>query len=231
MSKQQVHRVRPVVEGLEERVNPDVTSGLNNGILTILGTSGPDRVFVSITQGQVAVTHNGTTGPGDFFNATQVKRIVFLGMGGNDLFINRTHIAATAIGGNGNDTFVAGSGKDHLFGGGGNNVLIGFPANKIVAGKGFNVIRRNVILSGGTSRSANGTNGLLGNNVLSNSGNPTAGTVQTTAPTATTTTTAPSTSNTSGTTGGTTASPPSSTTTPSNGASPALTPVDTGLGH
>jgi RTX calcium-binding nonapeptide repeat (4 copies) len=229
MNKQQQHRVRPTVEGLEERVTPDVTDGLNNGVLTILGTSGSDRVFVTTARGQIIVTHDGTSGPQDAFNASQVKRVVFVGMGGNDLFMNRTNVSATAIGGSGNDTFVAGTGKDHLFGGGGNNVLIGFPQTKIVAGKGFNVIRRNVILSRPTN-TGNGslTSGLSGANTLNGllGSSSTGGTPAATTPSAATPTTPPG--STGGTTGGTTTSPPSSTTTASTGASPALTPVDTG---
>jgi hypothetical protein len=216
MTRQHDHSFRPRVEGLEERDTPNATVGLDGGILTILGTDGPDRVTISRSAGQVFVTQFRSPSDQTGFDATQVQRIVFRGFSGNDRFINRTHLNATALGDGGNDTLVSGTGTDRLFGGPGKNVLIGYPQTMIEGGGGFNVIRRRVILtpvkvpgavSNANSLLSSGAANLISSGLALNSGGSGAGVGPTSAPEITT---APP----SGTTPTTTPLPTGGTTSP-----------------
>ncbi len=63
------------------------------------------------------------------FLVSEVSAIFFVGLGGNDLFHNRSSVNSFAFGGKGNDRLIGGSGNDRLIGNGGNDFLFGGAAN------------------------------------------------------------------------------------------------------
>jgi Ca2+-binding RTX toxin-like protein len=140
------------VERLEDRqvLSGGITSAA--GIVTIEGTSGADVAHV-VQHGNKIVIDLTTPGEATVvrtFKRSQVRRVVFQGVDGNDTFVNRSTVKATAIGGNGSDFFQAGKSGDILIGGAGKNTLIGGSgpdrlvggpsADVIIAGKGRAVI-------------------------------------------------------------------------------------------
>jgi hypothetical protein len=152
------------VEALEERLALAPQVLLQAGTLLLEGTPQADTAAVRFARGRVVVT---ATSAGDAsavsraFPVSRVKRAVFVGGAGNDLFMNGTSVPSSAFGGPGNDLLVGGSGpdlldggagNDQLFGGGGNDTLTGGAGDDLlVAGRG------NVGLYGGP-----GTNVLVG---------------------------------------------------------------------
>jgi hypothetical protein len=131
------HSFTPQLEDLEVRCVPAVISG---GELVILHSSGNDSAIVSnvrigyFTFLKVQETIDGAIQPAQFFNASQVSRIVYLGGAGDDYFQNLTSVRAAVYGGAGDDALYGGGnadildggdGKDVLHGGGGNDSLYG----------------------------------------------------------------------------------------------------------
>jgi hypothetical protein len=114
-----------------------VPAAVQNGVLTVGGTSGDDTVFIALAPfgpglASASVTLNGA-GLGTFAG---VSRVVAFGGAGNDTIrvSARALIPAELYGGDGNDTLqggpganilVGGAGDDTLIGGGGRNLLIG----------------------------------------------------------------------------------------------------------
>ena len=138
------------IENLEYRRMMDTTLTAS-GILRIEGTSGNDSVSVSwvgktaSTSGhaEIQVVENGTTTD---FSSTQVRRISFAGLAGNDL-ITLGHVAVPSYlnGGDGDDslsasqgdvsdTLIGGDGDDYLFGGAGNDTLDGGNGGDVMMG-------------------------------------------------------------------------------------------------
>jgi Ca2+-binding RTX toxin-like protein len=95
---------------------------LQDGQLNIEGTVGSDAVFVNQSATQVTVRFNGLDSA---FAASAVSRIRFVGLFGNDLFVNTTALPSTGLGGDGNDRLVGGSGLDTFDGGPGVDILNG----------------------------------------------------------------------------------------------------------
>ena len=104
------------------------------GLLTITGTSHPDRIWLTLNNGSLTVhevtrtsstttTHHNTS-----FTASAVKSILVNAGDGNDavsLFtFGNFSVPSTVNGGNGNDILVGGRGADHLNGDAGDDILI-----------------------------------------------------------------------------------------------------------
>jgi hypothetical protein len=130
------HR-RLQVEPLEDRSLPSsgITSTLQNGVLTIVGTDAADTIV--IRQTPQGVTVNGQR---SFAN---VARVVVDGRGGNDrIYVDtsgitgtgRAPISAYLIGGPGNDLLVGGDGNDTLIGGDGADSIYGAGGNDYIEG-------------------------------------------------------------------------------------------------
>ncbi|MCS7023011.1 MAG: CAP domain-containing protein [Gemmataceae bacterium] len=120
------------LECLEGRDCPAVAVNFFNGILTVLGTEGPDTIVVSQEGGTVRVA-------GQSFAAAAVRRIVVSAGAGDDLVRNDTALPATIYGGLGNDRLWGGSGSDVLFGGHGNDYLDGRQGiDRLIGGAGTN---------------------------------------------------------------------------------------------
>ncbi len=107
---------------LEDRTLPAVSVSYINGILTVQGDAGDDRIGITQSGGQVVVTNTGQA-----FNAAGVRALTVDGGDGNDYISIDASVAVGALvfGGYGNDTLVGGGGDDQLFGGPGANTLTG----------------------------------------------------------------------------------------------------------
>jgi hypothetical protein len=175
-------RARLVLEAFEPRnllsSGPHLLSGAHE--LLITGTPGNDNVQVSTSSNHVVVNFDGKT---TSYKSSAIKKIVFNGGAGNDMFVNDTSIPSyakagagndTLIGGTGNDTLIAGSGNDVLIGGAGKNKLIGVKAGtahavSVSAKDTLNSIHTNDVLNGDEEliASLTGTSGASGFAVFS----------------------------------------------------------------
>lgn len=105
----------------------------STNILSITGDSSPDSAYVMNYAGnQVQVTGTGISA--QYFDASLITRIDFLGYGGDDHFENQTSLPSHAFGHAGNDYLSGGSGIDRLVGGQGNDELHGNQGNDILRG-------------------------------------------------------------------------------------------------
>ena len=68
------------------------------------------------------------------FAASEISRIFFVGLGGDDLFHNRSTVDSTAFGGTGSDQLLGGSGNDRLIGNSGDDYLFGGASNDTLIG-------------------------------------------------------------------------------------------------
>ncbi len=145
--------------------------------LTVTGTAGNDTVALTLTQGVLSVTRNGTT---NTYAAAGVLNITIDCLAGNDqVTVGAGVMAVTIQGGDGNDSirggdygdFIqAGSGDDSVWGNGGDDTLYGnFGNDSITAGAGNDSLMGgldNDTLDGGIGRDSlyggNGTDSLSG---------------------------------------------------------------------
>lgn len=99
------------------------------------GTERADSVTVVQRNETLTVSQSGF-GSRQFL-ASEVSRISFVGLGGDDLFHNRSSVNSSAYGGKGNDQLIGGSGNDRLIGNSGNDYIFGGAANDLLnAGAG-----------------------------------------------------------------------------------------------
>ncbi len=125
-------QLRPLLETLEDRclLTGTIVFDSATGFLTITGTDQGNRAYVRLVDGQLRATltnrADDTVLAERDVRPTLVRRIVFEGGDGDDLFINDTAIRCLANGGPGNDYLEGGDGNDKLLGGPGNDILIGF---------------------------------------------------------------------------------------------------------
>ena len=110
---------------------------LSGGVVTITGNASADKVDVSYQsiQQQVKITHKqGSATQTQTFSAAAVTRLEFVGLAGNDTFVNQTGIATRADGGVGDDQLTGGTGNDTLIGGEGNDKLFGKAGDDSLSG-------------------------------------------------------------------------------------------------
>lgn len=114
---------------------------LNNGVLSIYGTTSNDAAAVVNSGGQIVATLTQYRSDGSVrrqwqssFAPAEVIDLVFRGYSGDDLFGNQTGIGSTAYGGAGNDTFNGGTGRDVFFGEDGSDILRGSIGNDELRG-------------------------------------------------------------------------------------------------
>ena len=96
------------------------------------GTQGDDTAIIDQVGDKLTVTQTGF-GSRDFV-ASEISRIFFVGLGGDDLFHNRSTVSSTAFGGAGSDRLLGGSGNDRLIGNSGDDFLFGGAANDTLIG-------------------------------------------------------------------------------------------------
>ena len=129
---------RPVFDRLERRDVPSAvtpsTVNLTAGVLTVLGTPGPDAITISNVNGMMSVSDSGRVLRQ--YAAPNVAKIVVDAGFGNDTVLVRAGIAKPAFlyGGYGNDQLFGGAGNDQLYGGAGADALYGRGGNDQVFG-------------------------------------------------------------------------------------------------
>lgn len=123
------------IESLEIRVPLAVTPGITlvKGVLTINGSDGNDIAEVN-QPSKKFVTVALTGVDSKTYKASDVKSIVFNGLGGDDTFVNNTAIKSKAEGGAGEDTLRGGRSADDLRGGDDNDQLFGNLGDDYIAG-------------------------------------------------------------------------------------------------
>src|SRR5689334_564798 len=120
------------VEQLESRRL--LSASLSNGVLTVLGTSGDDRLTISRTVDDVAVNLNGTE---QRFKFNQVSLVlVDVGVGADEVILGKLPIKSQIKGGRGNDSLSGGANRDSLLGQGGDDYLFGGGGNDYLDGGG-----------------------------------------------------------------------------------------------
>ena len=127
---------------------------LVNGLLTVQGTNGDDRIALGLRAGQPGILEVdfGDDGSAEFsFERSEVAQIVVdAGNGGDAVRIDESNgvfadtIPTTINGGNGNDRLVGGAGAGTLNGGNGDDALFGGNGNeKLLGGNGNDTIDGN----------------------------------------------------------------------------------------
>jgi len=125
MKPKHKHSFRPQLENLEDRRLLDAGISFSAGVVTITGTDAADRAVVTQRRGNLTVMLSGGVSATRTFHRSEVKRIVFDGQAGDDVFVNLSSFRALALGGAGNDLLIGGRGNDILVGGAGDDTLIG----------------------------------------------------------------------------------------------------------
>lgn len=132
-SKRSPRQARPSLESFEPRnlLSAGPTLLPATGRLLIEGTSAADTVTVRAPAGQVQVEFDGRTFS---FPSRSVRDIVFAGLAGDDVFVNRTGVRSILNGGAGDDRLTGGSGDDVILGGAGNDDLVGGAGHDLLDG-------------------------------------------------------------------------------------------------
>lgn len=128
-------RFSPRVESLDERSLMSLT--LTNGLVELVGSTGPDVVTVtSPAAGQVRIV-SGATGNDETFSLSEITGILIRVRAGDDqVTVNPSITLGVEIRGwAGNDTINGGGGGDTILGGGGNDYLNGRGGNDSLRGQ------------------------------------------------------------------------------------------------
>jgi len=148
----QPRRTQLGVEALEDRLVPTTVTVAyysngdprfgGYGVMSINGSAANDNVEVRL-EGSSVVTIRVTDTAG--FDASfplysvgrPITSIVFMGLAGNDRFVDNTPIRCSAFGGAGNDQLFGSPGNDTLNGGDGNDLLYGFGGDDEMLGDDY----------------------------------------------------------------------------------------------
>ncbi len=147
MKRSPKNRGRLSLQQLESRKLMAADFGLAGSTLAIQGSPMDDVAEVYLESDRVIVKVSTYDDSGqvvgekeDNFAVDAIDRIVFEGIGGDDLLVNDSPIAAVARGGAGNDTLMGGTGNDLLVGGIGDDLILsGGGDDLILAGPGDDV--------------------------------------------------------------------------------------------
>jgi hypothetical protein len=103
--------------------------------IEVRGSDAGDVLEVSSAAGDLHVLlRAGRDTYEESFLRSSVRRLLFLGLSGDDQFDNGTDLASRVHGGDGNDRLIGGSSKDQIFGDAGNDVIFGGAGNDYVRG-------------------------------------------------------------------------------------------------
>lgn len=106
---------------------------LYNGVLTVNGTSGADRVDLSVSGGKLIVKENGVTKASPY--QSSLKSVVInLGAGNDKLYTNYGVRSLTVNGGDGDDYLLGSWNNDVIDAGGGRDYVHARPGNDVVKG-------------------------------------------------------------------------------------------------
>lgn len=132
--RRQRNRFRPSLNALENR-SLLTTASLATGVLTVLGTDGPNEINVSYSQqsGKITVRDRGALVRS--FQAGDVSRLDVSGRGGNDLIdLDYVKVPSVLRGGDGDDRIYGGERNDYLIGDSGDDTLHGGEGNDALVG-------------------------------------------------------------------------------------------------
>jgi Ca2+-binding RTX toxin-like protein len=101
--------------------------------LYVLGTNGADAIDVALKGSSVVATVGASVRS---FPASRVTALTVNALGGNDSVTNGTALAATMVGGDGNDKIQGGAGADYIRGNGGGDSLWGGAGDDLLFGDG-----------------------------------------------------------------------------------------------
>ncbi|MEM7785480.1 MAG: hypothetical protein AAF623_19190 [Planctomycetota bacterium] len=104
--------------------------------LFVWGGAGDDIAIVETIGSQIRVKIDNVDQ--QTFDSAAIDEIFFIGLEGDDTFVNGTSIKSSAWGNEGNDTFLGGSNDDLLVGGAGDDNLFGDGGDDIIIGLGGN---------------------------------------------------------------------------------------------
>ena len=113
-------------------------ASLNNGILTVTGTTGPDEIMLTHNGSTASVQLNGQASQ----EFADVTRVIVDGGLGDDIIVAEYPVL-TIRGGSGNDMLTAlGNGKSRIIAGSGDDICVGGEGNDIIYGQaGMDEIR------------------------------------------------------------------------------------------
>jgi hypothetical protein len=135
----QDNHYRPTLELLERRDLP-TSALLSGGYLYVLGSSGPDYISISQSNGRISVSNTSiSVGSAHLWSvdANWVSKVVVYGYGGGDV-INLRPSAGTTV--TKDSYIVVGPGNNQVYGGSGDNYIVagGGGHNVISGGSGIN---------------------------------------------------------------------------------------------
>jgi Ca2+-binding RTX toxin-like protein len=145
--------IRPVLEQLEGRTLLSTT--LNSGLLTIVGTPGDDAITIKCLPGGLKLMEVWDNGVRRVYSRAVVNSIKILGKPGNDRIeiddsLYSLKKPAYIDGGAGNDTLIGASGADVIYGNDGNDLIVaqagadrvwgGAGNDRILGGRGADLI-------------------------------------------------------------------------------------------
>lgn len=122
-------------EQLETRQHLSVS--ISNGVLTINGTSGADRVDLSVSSGKLIVKENGVTKASPYQSSLNSVVINF-GAGNDKLYTNYGVRGLTVNGGDGDDYLLGSWNADVIDAGNGHDYVHARPGNDRVFGRAGN---------------------------------------------------------------------------------------------
>jgi Ca2+-binding RTX toxin-like protein len=123
-----------VAENFFEPQGQGAEAGLVGNVLVVQGTAAADAIAVTRIGRRIVVYHNGVSLGS--FNANTVDSVSIAALGGNDVVTVAAtiQVAATILGGAGDDFLMGGSGRDTLLGGAGRDFLFGMLGNDLLDG-------------------------------------------------------------------------------------------------
>jgi Ca2+-binding RTX toxin-like protein len=120
-----------MLEQLEIRQHLSVS--LSNGVLTINGTSGADRVDLSLSSGKLIVKENGVTKASPY--QSSLKSVVINFGAGNDRLTTYYGVRGLTVNGGDGDDYILGSwNSDVIDAGNGNDYVHARPSSDVVKG-------------------------------------------------------------------------------------------------
>jgi uncharacterized protein YkwD len=119
-------RARLGVETLEVRDCPAYAS-LYNGVLTVQGTEGNDKILISRSGDQIAAA-------GQWFAVGSIGLLVVSAGSGNDAIRDDSGLSAVIYAGAGNDRIIGGRGHDTIYGSQGDDTIFGKRGRDLIWG-------------------------------------------------------------------------------------------------
>lgn len=121
-----------LLESLEQRTLFATNTLSTDGVWTISGTSGSDRITIARYKNSYVLFDSDTAIAA--YSRTRVTKVISYGFTGNDFFSFNVQVPCLIDGGDGNDVIIGGNGNDTLIGGNGNDRIYGRKGNDLLIG-------------------------------------------------------------------------------------------------